>query len=569
MKRGETVLSLADILRKLFTFTEPKKQERFILTSTDDKGSGRSENSESVEMQIKAKEAEKAKEPEISDLISDNLEYSLRLMKNVYSIPLNSDIILREFIIKYRDKPVKAFIMFFDGMTNTDLINDFILEPLMVASELKIDDSTESLEEFISHQLLPHCQVNIERSYRKVIDEINYGGCGLFVDGVAVGFASDVKGWAHRGVEKPNNEIVIKGSQEAFNEQLRTNTAHIRRRIKDENLIMESVKLGKKSQTPCDIVYIKTVANDMLVGEVRRRLKSINVDYLLDTGVLEQLIEDKTFFPSPQMISTERPDYVSEMLINGRVAIIVAGSPNVLVVPVTAYELFHSAEDEYLRFPYANLLRFIRIMASFIALLLPSIYIAITNFHQEMIPTDLLLAIEASREKVPFQSIIELVAMELSFELIREAGIRVPGPIGPTLSIVGALILGQAAVEANIVSPILIIVIAITGIGSFAIPNYQMGYSVRILRFIFIILGAMAGFIGITFGVFLLGIWSASVKSFGVPFMSPIGPRTSDSLFKAIFRAPEWKREYRPDFLNAKKKRKQDKYSMGWKRDKK
>lgn len=564
-------MSFAAVLKKLFTFNEPKKQERFILTSTSDKekDNSKSGNSESIEKQIKAKKAEKAREPEPSDQVSDNLEDSLEFMKDAYSIPLNSDIVLREFIIRYKDRPVNAFIIFFDGMTDRDVINDFILEPLMVSSEFNIDDSTDSLEEFISHQLLPHCQVSIERSYRKVIDEINYGGCGLFADGVAVGFASDVKGWDHRGVEKPNNEIVIKGSQEAFNEQLRTNTAHIRRRIKDENLIMEDVKLGKKSKTPCNIVYIRSVANDTLVGEVRRRLTSINVDYLLDTGVLEQLIEDKTFFPSPQMLSTERPDYVSEMLINGRVAIIVAGSPNVLVVPVTAYELLHSAEDEYIRFPYANLLRFIRIIASFIALLLPSIYIAITNFHQEMIPTDLLLAIEASREKVPFQSIVELIVMEISFELIREAGIRVPGPIGPTLSIVGALILGQAAVEANIVSPILIIVIAITGIGSFAIPNYQMGYSVRIIKFVFIFLGAIAGFLGITFGLFLFGIWSTSVKSFGVPYMSPIGPKTADNLFKAIFRAPKWKMEYRPDFLNTKKERKQDKYSMGWKKDKK
>lgn len=564
-------MSLLSTIKKLIVFNEPKKQEGFILKSTDDKEKNKSKkaNTDAIEKQIKAKEAEKAKEPEPSDTISDNYEESLRYMKDVYSIPLNSDIVLREFIIKYKEKPVKAFIIFFDGMTDTDMINDFILQPLMVSSELNIDDSTDSLEEFISQQLLPHGQVNIVKSYRKVIDEINYGGCGLFANGVAVGFVSDVKGWEHRGVEKPNNELVIKGSQEAFNEQLRTNTAHLRRRIKDENLIAEDIKIGKKSKTPCNIIYIKSVANDMLVGEVRRRLSSINVDYLLDTGVLEQLIEDSTFFPAPQILSTERPDYVSEMLINGRVAIIVAGSPNVLVVPITAYELLHSVEDEYIRFPYANLLRIIRIIAVIIALLLPGIYIAITNYHQEMIPTDLLLAIEASWEKVPFQSVVELIIMEISFELIREAGIRVPGPIGPTLSIVGALILGQAAVEANVVSPILIIVVAITGIGSFAIPSYPMGYSIRIMRFVFIFLGTIAGFLGITFGLFLLGIWSTSVKSFGVPYMSPIGPKTSNNLFKVIFRAPEWKMEYRPDYLNAKKVKKQDKYSMGWKKDKK
>jgi spore germination protein KA len=182
-----------------------------------------------------------------------------------------------------------------------------------------------------------------------------------------------------------------------------------------------------------------------------------------------------------------------------------------------------------------------------------------------MIPTDLLLAIEASREKVPFPSLVEILLMELSFELIREAGLRVPGPIGPTLGIIGALILGQAAVAANIVSPILIIIVALTGIGSFAIPNYSLAYSIRIMRFAFIILGTLSGFLGITVGLFIIGCWSTALKSFGVPFMAPLGPRTSRSFKNVIFKAPEWKMESRPDYLNPKKKKLQDEYSMKWK----
>jgi len=285
--------------------------------------------------------------------------------------------------------------------------------------------------------------------------------------------------------------------------------------------------------------------------------------------VLEQLIEESTIYPSPQVIATERPDYVSELLVNGRVAIIVGGSPIVLVVPTTAYELMKSTEDKYIRYPYGILIRFARYIALFLALLLPSFYIAITNYHHEMIPTDLLLAIEASREKVPFPSLIELLLMEISFELIREAGVRVPGPIGPTLGIIGALILGQAAVAANIVSPILIIIVAVTGIGSFAIPNYSFAYSIRIMRFAFIILGALAGFLGITTGLFALGVWSTAMKSFGVPFMAPLGPKTSDNILSTLFRMPEWKMEDRPDYLNTKKQKKQEKHSMGWRLQKK
>ena len=450
-------------------------------------------------------------------------------------------------------------------MTDREIINNYILKPLMVITGLDIKENARSLEEHIARQLLPHCQIKIRQAYSKVIDDINFGGCGIFADGVALAFSADVKGWEHRGIDKPNNEIVIRGPQEAFNELLRTNTAQIRKRLKDEDLIVEDVAIGKVSKTPCSMLYIKDIANESLVEEVRRRLESIHVDYMLDSGVLEQLIEDSTIYPSPQMISTERPDYVSEMLSNGRVAIIVNGSPNVLVAPTTAMELMHSAEDTYIRYPYANLLRYIRMIALFLALLLPAIYLAITSYHQEMIPTDLLLAVEASREKVPFPAVVELLLMELSFELIREAGLRVPGPIGPTLGIIGALILGQAAVAANIVSPILIIIVAVTGIGSFAIPNYSFGYSIRIMRFGFIFLSALAGFLGITAGLFVLGIWSTSLKSFGVPFMAPFGPKTSDSIRKTLFKAPEWKMENRPDYLNTKKKKKQDKYSMGWK----
>lgn len=517
----------------------------------------------SSKSQKKPKEPQKTPKP--SDKISGDINVNLEYMKKRFSIPLNCDIILREFSINYKNELIRAFIMFYDGMTDRGIINSSILRPLMLDSITEIIEYESNLQDFILRQLLPHNQIKVESTYSKAIDEINFGGCALFADGLPISFTADVKGWEHRGIEKPNNEIVIRGPLEGFNELLRTNTAQIRKRLKDENLIVDDVAVGKVSKTPCSMLYIKNVTNESLVDEVRRRLENINVDYMLDSGILEQLIEDSTIYPSPQMISTERPDYVSEMLVAGKVVIIVSGSPNVLVVPVTVYELMHSAEDIYIRYPYANLLRSVRYFALFLALLLPGIYIAIVNYHHEMIPTDLLIAIEASREKVPFPSIVELLLMEMSFELIREAGVRVPGPIGPTLGIIGALILGQASVAANIVSPILIIIVAVAGIGSFALPNYSLAYSIRIMRFAFILLGSIAGFLGITLGLFLLGVWSTGMKSFGVPFAAPFGPRTSKTNRNTLFRAPEWKLEFRPDYLNTKKKTRQDKYSMGWK----
>ncbi len=567
--------------KSVLLFHEPKKKdEGFILEETprEKKYMEEEKIQESPELKRKndgafikkvfhkendgdnKKEQSGPKKGDISKRLSDNMDY----IKKAYTIPTNGDIILREFDIIIKSKAIPAFIVFFDGMTDRKVINDNILQPLMFLADPDIKGDEKSISDYIMTHILPHNQVNEVKEYEKVIDEVNFGGCGLFIDGIDSAFAADVKGWEHRGVERPNTELVIRGPQEGFTEILRANTALIRKRMKDEDLIVENIEVGRRSKTPCSILYVKDIVNDSLVKEVRRRIKSIKVDYLSDSGELEQFIEDSTFIPAPQIIATERPDRVASMLEDGKVAVIVNGSPFALVLPTTFHEFIHSSEDAFLRFPYANMLRFVRIVALITSLLLPGLYIAITNFHQEMIPTDLLIAIEAAREKVPFPSVVEILMMEFSFELIREAGIRIPGPIGPTLGIVGALILGQAAVAANIVSPILIIVVAVTGIGSFAIPNFALSFAFRVLRFGYIILGAIAGFLGITAGLFFQGIWLVRSKSFGVPFMVPFGPKTVGGFVDAITRGPIWQQEKRPDYMNTKDSSKQPEISRGW-----
>lgn len=261
-------------------------------------------------------------------------------------------------------------------------------------------------------------------------------------------------------------------------------------------------------------------------------------------------------------MSTERPDKVTNHLLEGRVAIIVNGSPYVLVAPGTLIDFISSPEDLNLKYQFSNMIKIIRILAFLLALLLPGVYIAITNFHQELIPTELLFAIVASRESVPFPVIFEIILMEFSFELIREAGLRVPTPIGPTIGIVGALILGQAAVEANIVSPILIIIVSITGIASFSIPDYSLSFHCRLLRFIYILLGYFLGFLGIAIGLFIHFLIMVSIKSFGYPYLQPYVPVTRD--YKGILLSPAWKREDRSDFLNTKRQKKQPDISMKW-----
>lgn len=534
--------------------TKKKKNEGFPLKKKQDTKEDKSQEENTGD------DSRKGQESEINKTLSDNLTY----MKKVYYIPTNGDIVLREFDIVVKNKVIPAFIIFYDGMTDRKVINDDILQPLMLLSNLEIKGDEKDIADFVKNHILPHNQLKQYRQYKQIIDQINFGGCGLFIDGTDSAFVADVKGWEHRAVEKPITEQVIRGPQEGFTELLRANTAMIRKILKDEDLIAENIEVGRRSKTLGSILYIKDIANDSLVNEVKRRIKSLKVDYLLDSGELEQLIEDSTFLPAPQVIATERPDKVASLLAEGKVAIILNGSPFALVVPATLSGLIQSPEDSYVRFPYANLLRIIRIIAILLSLLLPGMYIAITNFHQEMIPTDLLLAIDASREKVPFPSVVEILMMEISFELIREAGIRIPGPVGPTLGIIGALILGQAAVAASIVSPILIIIVAVTGIGSFAIPNFSLALGFRVLRFVYILLGATVGFLGITVGIFIHGILLVGSQSFGVPFTAPFAPKTAKQWTDGLTRAPIWKQEMRPDFLNTKDEKKQPKVSRGW-----
>lgn len=536
-------------------------KKRGIRTLTFVGGDGKNEQKkESSEDKDKDEKVNISEMTKVSRKLSDNIAF----LKRKYTIPDNGDIVLREFNIVAKDKSIPACIIFIDGMVNTSILDLAILQPLMLLSNIEVKGREEEIGLFVRNHLIPHTQLKIVDELGKVVDEINFGGCGIFIDGIATAFAADVKGWQNRGVSRPNTEMVIRGPQEGFNEILRTNTGLIRKILKDEDLVAEDITIGRRSKTPCSLLYIKDIANDSLVNEVRRRLKGIKLDYIFDSGELEQLLEDNSFMAVPQIIATERPDRVAAMLTEGKVAVVMQGSPFVLVMPTTNIDLFHSSEDSYIRFPYANLIRIIRIVAIAMSLLLPGFYVAVTNFHQEMIPTDLLFAIEASRERVPFPSIVEILIMEFAFELIREAGVRIPGPIGPTLGIIGGLILGQAAVAANIVSPILIIIVAVTGIGSFAIPNFSLGYAYRLLRFGYIFLGAIAGFFGITLGLFIQGVWFTAAKSFGVPFMAPIGPVTKDGLADQILRYPIWKQETRPDYLNVKDVNKQPHISRQW-----
>ncbi len=308
---------------------------------------------------------------------------------------------------------------------------------------------------------------------------------------------------------------------------------------------------------------MQNIANYNLVSEVKYRLNNLEIDSIESSGQLEQLIEEGNSYGIPQVLATERPDKCAKSLYQGRVVVLLNGNPYALIMPAVAMDFLTSPEDTNLKSNFGNFLRFLRIIATAITLLLPGIYIAITNFHQELLPTELLFSILSSRENVPFPVIVELLIMELSFELIREAGIRIPSPIGSTIGIVGGLIIGEAAVSAHIVSPILVIIVAITGIASFAIPDFAFGFHLRTFRFIFIFLGAFTGFLGIGVGIFAYISILCNIKSFGVSFMAPFSPASLGNNTGYVV-PPTWKQESRNSFLSPQKINRQNKTSKKW-----
>ena len=527
----------------------------------------------------------------IEEKVFPSFQKNLEFIRSRFNSLINSDVIIREFKIICKNKRYNAFLVYIDGMTDSVIINDFILRPLMlrnksnthieeeksikkfnynskniVYSSSKQNERTE-LANYIYTNLVPNNNLSKQIEFSKIISDINSGNCVLFVDTLNIAFDIDAKGFKQRNIDRPQIENVIKGPQEAFVENIRTHTSLLRRLVNNQNLIIENLEVGNLSKTKCALCYMQNIANGDLIAEVKYRLNNISIDSLISSGELEQLIQDSNSAGIPQILSTERPDRCVKGMYQGRAVILVNGNPYALIIPSVMTDFLASPEDSNLIPLFANFLKAIRLIALLITLLLPGMYIAITNFHQELFPTELLFSILVARENVPFPIIFELLLMEVSFELIREGGLRTPSAIGSTLGIVGALILGDAAVAANVVSPILIIVVAITGLSSFVIPNFSFGFHLRVYRFIFTILGYICGFLGIGIGIYVYLVAICSIKSFGVAYVSPISPNISGLSLK-YFVPPFWKQEYRNDFLAPKKQISQSKYSMKWKKEK-
>lgn len=494
--------------------------------------------------------------------LSFSIEENEKIIKQLYFVEINKDIVIRHFIIP-GVQPVKAMLVFMDGMIDKELINLAVLQPLMILDKEKLALQGDDLLKQLISLFLPSNQAQEVDDFGKVAAGLNTGDTALFLEGVNQAVLIETKGYEHRSVGKPDIEQSIRGSQVAFTEALRVNTGLIRTMMPSNDLVTEIFEIGERIPTKCAIMYLKSVANPKLIGEIKRRILNIKTDYISDMGVLEQFIEDHPSIALPQMLSTERPDRTVVALAEGRVAMLLNGTPFAHVVPVSFFTFFHSAEDFSLKVPIGSVTRLLRLIGTLLAVILPAVYLSIVYFHPEALPTEMILAIAGARERVPFPSVGELLLMEFAFELIREAGLRIPGLLGSTIGIVGAIILGQAAVSANLVSPVTVVVIALTGLASFTIPDYRLAAAGRLLRFVFIALAYMLGLVGVALGLLLVTAVLTNMKSFGVPYMVPIAPKTMAGL-DVIIRGPVFRQEMRPDGLNTQDNRRQPHISRQW-----
>lgn len=510
-----------------------------------------------IQLRKKMKRIEEIKKSNITTNIQDNLS----TFKEIYSPKINLGIVFREFELSFNGKTYICFALFIEGISDSDSINDSILKPLMIR-EYSFENL--SLEDAIEKKILLQSNISSKRNINDIIVNVNLGNCALFIDSLDTCFICDVKKNEHRTISQPVNEVTIQGPHSGFVESIRSNASLLRKVVNDENLIYEKIEIGKRSHTSCIMGYISNIANPDIVNNVRNRLKNVSIDYLLDSGQLEQLIEDHPLMLLPQTISTERPDKIASHLAEGRICIIVDNSPFVLAVPCTFWDMFHTPEDYNLRFQQGTFIRIIRLIAYFCSIFLPGIYIAMTNFHVSLLPTDLLFSIAAIKESLPFPLIIEILVMELSLELIREAGARMPNSIGSSLGIVGAVLLGQATVDAHLVSPMLILIVAITAISSFATPSYRLAFSFRILRFVYIIFAAFMGFLGILFFAIVHLVILCSIYCYGIPYMLSLGKYTKQKFRDGIVLAPIWLDNFRPPFMEPLDIKKAKRYARQW-----
>lgn len=463
------------------------------------------------------------------------------------------DIVYREFFAG-----CNMCLVYIDNITNSVAIEESILTNLMNRSDMHGDGN-----EFIDRSLLEVVSVkDVKKIYtfQEVINAILSGDTVILCDEADSALQASTKGFPTRGVGSVKTEVSVLGPKDAFNESIAVNIVLIRRRIKDTKLKLKRMKIGTGTKTDIAVMYMEGIVNNQILKNVEKSLESVDIDGVYDSGYIEQLIEKEFTSPFPQIQITERPDKTASSLMEGRIAVVVDNSPYVILLPAPLNEFFQSADDYYERWEIMSFIRFMRYVGAFLAISLPGLFIALAVYNPSVLPVSLALKIAGSRQNIPFPTAAEMLVMEIAFELLIEAGIRLPSPVSSTIGIAGGIIIGQAAVEAGIVSPMIIIISALTAICTYVIPNTSVTAGIRIFKYIIIFTSSFFGLFGFWIGILLLLIHLSSIKTFGIPYLYPFCSASENGysdLKDSIFRLPLFMIKKRPVYANKENRKKQ------------
>ena len=451
--------------------------------------------------------------------VSENIKENIKAYQQIYKDC--SDIKMREMMLG-KKKNVRCFLAYIEVAVSNILMETTALGRLLSYLE---QAPGEEIIEILDKNALGIADVTPFETMEEAAQGMLTGDAILFVDGYPKALKISDKGYPNMGVTEADSEKVIRGSNEGFADSIKVNTALIRKRVRSTKVKVKEMRPGVRSHTNVNLVYMEDLAYPEIIAEVEKRLNRYEIDGVLDSGVIEQLAEEKWYSPFPQFQTTQRPDRAAMAILEGRVVVLSDNSPVALILPTDYNSFIKTSDDYYNRWEVATFGRILRYIASFFAMTFPGLYLAVTNFHTQVLPTTLLLSFQAARQGVPFPAVFEVLLMEISFELLREAGVRLPGAMGNTIGIVGGLIIGQAAVEANLVSPIVVIIVAFTALCSFAIPNEEFAFSFRILKFAFIAVCAWLGYFGFLICLLMVLIHLSHLTSFGIPYLMPfVGP---------------------------------------------
>ncbi|OKP77503.1 spore gernimation protein KA [Paenibacillus sp. P3E] len=503
-----------------------------------------------------SQDVEKSKHQALNEPINTSLASTLSTLKK--RLGQSPDFTIRDFSGDPDPEHTGPLaICYIEGLIDPGLLSDLIESLVKETAHTPSNRLEEYLAASLLKKTLPAGNIQIIDSLNQIYQAVLTGNAVIVIDGLQSALAVSIAGGVRRAVEEPTSQGVVRGPKEGFTEDISTNITLIRRKLRTPDLKFDSHIIGQYSQTAVIVTYIEGIADLGVVQEITKRLQTIDTDSILESGYIEEFIQDAALTPFPTMLNSERPDTVAGSLLDGQVAILVDGTPFALIAPVTFYNFFQTAEDYYQRYDISSFLRVIRLISFLVSLLLPSLFIALTTFHQEMIPTILLVTLAAQREGVPFPALLEALLMELTFEVIREAGVRMPRAIGPAISIVGALVIGQAAVEAGLVSGAMVIVVSFTAISNFVIPYFSMATAVRLLRFILMLLAGTLGLFGIMAGVVPILAHLLSLKSVGIDYLLPYSPFYKSNMKDLIIRAPWWAMKTRPNLKSGTNKKRQ------------